>query len=110
MLFYYKNITWVPSRTKFYPIGEIVKIGHRGAPISFIENTIESFVQAFNAGLQGAELDVQLSKDGKLVVYHDWYIKNKHGLKSRISSLTYSEIIEIFCHMLVIYSYWGIPS
>ena len=97
MLFYYKNINWTPSRAKFYPIGEIVKIGHRGAPISSIENTIESFVQAFHAGLKGAELDVQLSKDGKLVVYHDWSIKNKNGLKSSISALTYSEIIEIFC-------------
>ena len=40
-------------------------------------NTIESFKLAFEAGLQGVELDVQITQDKKLIVFHDWEIINK---------------------------------
>lgn len=46
-------------------------IGHRGLPEKFPENTIKSFLEAERVGLDGVELDVQLSKDRKAVVLHD---------------------------------------
>ena len=59
------------------------------------ENTLDSFIRAFNAGLEIIEIDVQLSKDEKLVIFHDWEIKNDQGLNKRICSLNYSSILEI---------------
>lgn len=44
---------------------------HRGASAYAPENTLESFKLALNQGADGIELDVQLSKDGELVVIHD---------------------------------------
>lgn len=44
---------------------------HRGASGYVPENTLEAFQKAVEMGADGVELDVQLSKDGKLVVIHD---------------------------------------
>ena len=45
--------------------------GHRGYSGKYPENTMLSFQKAIEAGADGIELDVQFSKDGKLVVIHD---------------------------------------
>jgi len=44
---------------------------HRGFSASFAENTMSAFLEAEKAGADGLELDVQLTKDGELVVIHD---------------------------------------
>lgn len=44
---------------------------HRGASGLFPENTMESFHAAVRRRADGIELDVQLSRDNKLVVIHD---------------------------------------
>ena len=44
---------------------------HRGYSGKYPENTMEAFHGAFAAGADGIELDVQLSKDGQLVIIHD---------------------------------------
>jgi glycerophosphoryl diester phosphodiesterase len=44
---------------------------HRGLNRKYLENSMESFEAAFNAGVPGIELDVHLTADGKLVVFHD---------------------------------------
>ena len=90
-----KMFQWNPKRATFYPRGETIIIGHRGAPSLAKENTIESFKLAFKAGLQGVELDVQITQDDKLIVFHDWIIINKNGKSNNISSLFYSEILLI---------------
>lgn len=53
-----------------------IVIGHRGNtgnPLNSnnIENTVSSFLSAWNIGADGVEFDVELSKDGVLVVHHD---------------------------------------
>ena len=44
---------------------------HRGYSGRFPENTMLSFREAAKTGCDGIELDVQLTKDGQLVVIHD---------------------------------------
>ncbi|MDR6998670.1 glycerophosphodiester phosphodiesterase [Neobacillus niacini] len=44
---------------------------HRGYSSLFAENTMSAFYEAEKAGADGLELDVQLTKDGELVVIHD---------------------------------------
>jgi glycerophosphoryl diester phosphodiesterase len=46
-------------------------VGHRGSPRSERENTLAGFAAARTEGADGVELDVHLSADGELVVYHD---------------------------------------
>jgi glycerophosphoryl diester phosphodiesterase len=49
-------------------------IGHRGAAGLAPENTLAAFSKALEIGVDGVELDVQLSADGIAVVYHDFLL------------------------------------
>jgi glycerophosphoryl diester phosphodiesterase len=49
----------------------MIKVAHRGASGYAPENTLASFKKALELGVDGIELDVHLSKDGKVVVLHD---------------------------------------
>ncbi len=53
------------------PLREIFLIGHRGAPHHFPENTLASFQKAIDIGANGLEFDLCLTKDGRIVVFHD---------------------------------------
>ncbi|HIM53622.1 MAG TPA: hypothetical protein EYI88_03440, partial [Candidatus Marinimicrobia bacterium] len=90
---YKKN--WVPVYPYFYSRKKLLKIGHRGVPSLAHENTLDSFQKAIDAGMDGVELDVQFSADKKLVVYHNWDIKDNSGEKILIQNLPYSDIQKI---------------
>lgn len=47
-------------------------IAHRGGAALMPENTLAAFADAIARGCDGAELDVQLSADGEVVVHHDF--------------------------------------
>ena len=50
--------------------------GHRGARGLIAENTLPSLVKPFEYGMHGIELDVQLSKDDQVIIYHDLRLKS----------------------------------
>ncbi len=57
-------------------------VGHRGAPTEEPENTRRSFRRALELGVAAVELDVQLTRDGRLAVIHDETLDrttNGHG-------------------------------
>ena len=64
-------------------------IAHRGASAYFKENTIEAFKGALALGAKYFETDVQLSKDGQLVIYHDYVLKET---KQPIKNLTSAQL------------------
>lgn len=47
------------------------RIGHRGAPREFPENTLPAFERAFERGATAVELDVHGTADEVVVVHHD---------------------------------------
>jgi glycerophosphoryl diester phosphodiesterase len=49
-----------------------LNIAHRGGAALWPENTLPAFADAIASGYDGAELDVQLSRDGAVVVHHDF--------------------------------------
>ncbi len=77
------------SSTKPFPQVQM----HRGAwNEKFQENTIAAFEEAKNQGAKMIELDVQLSKDHQVVVFHDYDLKRLFGSDARVSSLTAAEL------------------
>ena len=62
LLFYYKK-SWQPHTPPFFSKGNLLNIGHRGAPLLAHENTINSFKKAVKYGVDGVELDVQFTSD-----------------------------------------------
>jgi glycerophosphoryl diester phosphodiesterase len=53
----------------------VLRIAHRGGAALKPENTLSAFADAIARGLDGAELDVQLTRDGNAVVFHDFRLK-----------------------------------
>ena len=72
-------------------------IAHRGLHCiekGIPENSIASFNAACEAGY-GSELDVQLTKDGQVVVFHDDDLKRVCGVDARVDSKTLEELEEL---------------
>ncbi|MGI9340349.1 MAG: glycerophosphodiester phosphodiesterase, partial [Psychrobacter sp.] len=66
-------------------------LGHRGARVEALENTLFGFQHAKRLqarGLAGVELDVQLTADGHLIVFHDDTLQRLCGLQARIDQLS----------------------
>jgi len=67
-------------------------MGHRGSPTIITENTLPSFQKAIDQGVDGLELDIRLSKDKQIVVYHDFDLKRLSNQENRIADLSLAEI------------------
>lgn len=65
---------------------------HRGASIKYPENTMAAFIGAKNLGTDWIELDVQQTKDRKVVVSHDTNLYRVAGVDLNLYDLTYDEI------------------
>ena len=63
-------------------------IAHRGASAYFPENTMVSFQGAIDLKADMVELDVQLTADGEIVVFHDEKISRCTGGRGRIADYT----------------------
>jgi glycerophosphoryl diester phosphodiesterase len=67
-------------------------IAHRGAPgAGARENTVRAFREAAAAGADGVEMDVRLTKDGRLAVFHD-AATEKGGKRVPVRALAYEEL------------------
>ncbi|MFD0693807.1 glycerophosphodiester phosphodiesterase [Paenibacillus sp. GCM10027628] len=67
-------------------------IGHRGAAGEAPENTLASFALALEQGAQGIELDVHITKDGEIVVCHDYTLDRTTSGSGLICEQTWEEI------------------
>ena len=67
---------------------------HRGASGYAPENTLEAFALAAEMGADGVELDVQMSRDGYLVVAHDERIDRVSNGTGLIRDFTLKELKE----------------
>ena len=75
--------------------GNKIKIvGHGGMGIGSIYpmNCYESIMKCLMLGADGVELDIQMTKDSVLVLYHDHDLSHSTNLKGKINDLIWSEI------------------
>ena len=70
----------------------MLNIAHRGASGNFPENTVCAFRAAIDAGAEMCELDVQLSRDGAIVVIHDETVERTTDGKGEVAELTLEEL------------------
>lgn len=76
-------------------VGRPLVIGHRGAAAIAPENTLASFRAAREAGADGVELDVQLSSDGEVIVFHDEDLARLAGRPGRVSDFPLAALREL---------------
>lgn len=67
-------------------------MGHRGAPADEPENTLRSFARALAVGVAAVELDVQLTKDGRLAVIHDETLDRTTNGRGPVQAFTLAEL------------------
>ena len=68
---------------------------HRGASALYPENTMAAFQGALELGADWIELDVQQTRDGKLVVLHDPNTRRTTGVSGNIWNMTYEEVARL---------------
>ena len=68
-------------------------IAHRGANREAPENTLPAFQTALDIGVNGIELDVQLTADGIPVVHHDAFLRDSQA--SAIATLSLSDLRQL---------------
>ena len=71
---------------------KFINYAHRGASEYRPENTASSFRLGVEMGANGIETDVQKTKDGKLVLFHDNTLERVTGEAGSIKDYTYEEL------------------
>ena len=77
---------------KYTQMGELY--AHRGLHNNkegIPENSMAAFRKAVDAGY-GIELDVQMTKDGVPVIFHDYTLERMCGVEGRLSELCFEEL------------------
>lgn len=70
--------------------------GHRGSSELFPENTMSAFSDsASDSRVDGIELDVQLTLDGKVVIAHDESLKRTAGIEGLVTGMTWEDLRRI---------------
>lgn len=71
-------------------------LAHRGLVSEFVpENTMKAFSDAIDAGADVIETDVQVSKDGVALIFHDTTLLRLAGIKKPIDDFALAELEEI---------------
>ncbi len=80
------------DRLDAYEYAQPNVIAHRGASAIAPENTISAFQKAADLGADGFETDVQLTRDGELVICHNYSIDGISNGTGLIREKTLSEL------------------
>lgn len=73
-------------------------LAHRGASDARLENTLPAFLLALERGADGVELDVQLTRDGEVIVFHDFDLARLGGRQERVEHVTWGELSRVQLH------------
>lgn len=67
-------------------------IGHRGVTTWATENSLQAIRQALYLNLDAVEFDIQASKEGDLVLFHDIDLLERTGEKGKVVDYTVAEL------------------
>ncbi len=68
---------------------------HRGlAKKNFTENTISAFRYCFKKNY-GIETDIQITKDNRIVCFHDFSLKSKFNINKLLKNIEYQDLLKI---------------
>ncbi|GCD93563.1 glycerophosphodiester phosphodiesterase [Embleya hyalina] len=70
-------------------------VAHRGDPRRYRENTLPSLSSALDRGADLVEIDLEVTRDGHLVLLHDATLRRLWWRNARVRELTLAEVREI---------------
>ncbi|MBQ7507616.1 MAG: glycerophosphoryl diester phosphodiesterase membrane domain-containing protein [Lachnospiraceae bacterium] len=68
---------------------------HRAGGTLALENSVEGLKKASEHGCTGGEIDVQRTKDGQYIIYHDDDFRRLAGVKKKPSQMTLDEVMAL---------------
>lgn len=80
-------------------------IAHRGLSSKALENTLEAFELAGQLPFYGIECDIQITKDEKIVVYHDEDTKRLTNIKMLVKESTLQELRKLNIYIPELFEY-----
>lgn len=81
------------EKTLYEPSTKV--IAHRGFMEKGVENTMSSIDASAQAGAKMVEIDIQQTKDGKFIVFHDATLSRLAGISDAVYELTQAELMDI---------------
>lgn len=72
-----------------------INYAHRGASHYAPENTMSAFQKAIKMNATGIELDLQQTKDGEIVIFHDEKLDRTSNGRGKIIDYTYEELLKL---------------
>ncbi len=66
------------------------RVAHRGGSYLAPENTLAAFRNAFELPVDAIELDVHMSRDGQIIVFHDYSIEKRTNKQGNILDLDFA--------------------
>lgn len=93
----YLEINQTRRNVDYSEIQKQVKIwAHRGCSMAYPENTLPAFEAAAKVpGIIGVELDVQLTRDGEIVVFHDENVSRVTDGNLRVVDYSFQELRQL---------------
>jgi glycerophosphoryl diester phosphodiesterase len=85
----------VPFFEPIQPPRPFPVMAHRGASGQAPENTRPALERAIEDGFEWAEIDLQLTRDGKHVLYHDGTLDGKTNGRGRVADYSLAEIKQL---------------
>ena len=82
------NNPWIRERRP-------LSVAHRGHSIAYPENTLEAYRKAIELGVEMIECDVNITRDGTLVMMHDPTLDRTTSGSGRVSASTWEEIQQL---------------
>ncbi len=93
ILFVFLGASYMEEKTEYILETSFVLQGHRGLSNRYPENTMVSFQAAAESEkYRGIETDVQETKDGVLVLFHDDTLDKKTDAEGKISDYTFDQV------------------
>ena len=71
-------------------------IAHRGDNMRFPENSMLAFQSAYDRGIFAIETDLQLTYDGKVVLFHDFDLKRLLGDATKLIDIESNDLEQLF--------------
>jgi glycerophosphoryl diester phosphodiesterase len=69
-----------------------VILAHRGGSLEAPENTTIAFSKSAELGVHGFVVDIRLTKDEEIIVFHDEYVDAKTDLTGKVSEFIFSDL------------------
>lgn len=85
-------VSFAASDNLVYVKWNVLLSSHRGDTREAPENSLRAVRSAIENGVDAVEIDAQLTKDGVVVLHHDYNLRRMAGLQMRVKDLTFDEL------------------